>query len=116
MRPAGGSFYIDPYNAFSLAPLVKQLVEAAAPAAKALPGMRIYPNPARDQLYIDYGTTLNKGNIMARVFSTDMRLVKEVALPGGNRNELLLSGLGSGLYFLQVQYKGKVRMFQVRKE
>ncbi|GAA0562499.1 T9SS type A sorting domain-containing protein [Chitinophaga japonensis] len=115
-RPECGNFYIDPYNAFSLAPLVEQLVEATTPAAKLLPDMRIYPNPARDQLYLDYGTTLNKGNIIARVFSTDMRLVKEVVLPGGNRNEVSLSGLGSGLYFLQVQYKGKVRMFQVKKE
>jgi hypothetical protein len=113
-RPECGTFYIDPYSTFSLArtaPPVSQL-----PAAKELPAMRVYPNPVSDRLYIDYGSLSTPGIITVRVYTTDMRLVREARLEGGNRSSIPLSGLHNGLYFVQVQHNGASRIFQVKKE
>jgi len=76
----------------------------------------VYPNPVNDQLYIDYGMPKNKGRITAGIYSTDMRLLRTFVLPGGNRNSISLQGLGSGLYFLQIQHLGTTQVFEIRKE
>lgn len=114
-RPECGNFFVDPYNA-SLSPVLPSLARLQAPPVKAQPVLRVYPNPVREQLYVDYGTVLAAGIITASIYTPDMRLVRELRLEGGNRNSISLNGLHNGLYFVQIRHNGVTKMFQIKKE
>lgn len=45
-----------------------------------------------------------------------IHLIRTFVLPGGNRNNISLQGLSSGLYFLQLQHQGATQVFEIRKE
>lgn len=110
-----GTFFIDPYAA-RLSPVLPALAKLEGPAAKKPASLRVYPNPVRDQLYVDYGTPVSSGIITASIYTPDMRLVRELRLSGGNRNSISLSGLHNGLYFVQIRHNGITKIFQVIKE
>jgi len=113
-RPECGNFRVDPYNANNLRTAGQPL--SSVTPVKGPAAIRVYPNPVHDQLYIDYGVPKNKGRITAGIYSTDMRLIRTFVLPGGNRNNISLQGLSSGLYFLQLQHLGTTQVFEIRKE
>jgi hypothetical protein len=107
-----GRFFIDPYPASDTAAQLQAITRSKEAAVK----VRVYPNPVTNELYIDYGHTGVEGKVMARIYSTDQRLVGEYLLPGGYRNSIPLQGLSSGLYFLQLLDKSSTQVFKIMKD
>jgi hypothetical protein len=92
------------------------LAKLQAPPARTGASLRVYPNPVRDQLYVDYGVSVSSGITTASIYTPDMRLVRELRLSGVNRSSISLSGLHNGLYFVQIRHNGVTRIFQIMKE
>lgn len=58
----------------------------------------VYPNPAIDQLFINYPMQLD--NVACRIFALDGRLINETKIDVDNK--VSISGLASGSYLIQV--------------
>ncbi|KAA2238440.1 T9SS type A sorting domain-containing protein [Chitinophaga agrisoli] len=112
-----GDFYVDAYNAASAARLMKGASLAVQPTVKGPVALKVFPNPVKDQLYIEHPSTFTKGMATARVYSTDMRLLRQISLPaGGNRSNISMDGLPAGLYFLQLQYGSETQLIKIKKD
>ena len=110
-----GTFFIDPYAA-SVSPVLPALAKLQAPPAGTEVSLRVYPNPVRDQLYVDFGASAASGITTASIYTPDMRLVRELRLSGSNRGNISLGGLHNGLYFVQIRHNGVTKIFQIMKE
>lgn len=62
--------------------------------------IRIYPNPANQQLFVEIAALNAKGYI--QIISTDGRVLSQQEISGAE-NKLDLSGISNGLYFLNVR-------------
>ena len=65
--------------------------------------MKIYPNPAKDQLHLSYAEA---GNRVESISVFDMQ-GREVIHANENRDSLNVNGFNSGLYIIEVRAKGK---------
>lgn len=64
---------------------------------------RIYPNPAGNQMFVEFKNNLNKGNL--NIYNGLGQSVLKLAINGensGTRQTLDLSSLADGVYFLQI--------------
>ncbi len=112
-----GDFYIDAYNAAAAARMMKAAPLVVQPTVKGPVAVKVFPNPVKDQLYIEHPSTFTKGVATARVYSTDMRLLRQISLPaGGNRSNISMDGLPAGLYFLQLQYGSEAQLIKIKKD
>jgi len=74
--------------------------------------VKIYPNPASDRIYLDFGEVQNdftKVNIF-NVKGQNLRTISTV------RNEIDISGFPNGLYFIELQFGDKRLTKKVLKE
>jgi hypothetical protein len=73
------------------------------------PAFSVYPIPAKDRLYLNRDSG---GEALVRIFSISGKLVFSQRLMG---NEINISGLDAGVYFLRLEEKGKVVSAKVVK-
>lgn len=100
-------FYILANNALCSSirvPLDVNLTTSTAEIEAEL-GLRIYPNPAQEELNIT--TTEDISNGTARLLDTQGKLWKKQLLSGRN-NSMLLEDVVSGIYMLQLEVDGKL--------
>ncbi len=71
--------------------------------------IQVYPNPARDQLWIKFVTP---GKYDLAVFNSNGQLVIQPVSVLGSKTELNIANLKTGLYFLQISHDG---MHETRK-
>jgi hypothetical protein len=82
---------------------------------EASPMARAWPNPVRDQLFIEYAKGATE-HVTVKIYSGSMQFVKEYRMAGKSRISIPVQGLASGFYFVQVQGKSGTQSFKVRKE
>lgn len=64
----------------------------------------VYPNPAKDQLYIKWGDNFADGNINVQLVSvTGQRVAIAIFEPGKSMGQLNISELPSGMYYCIIQ-------------
>ncbi len=77
---------------------------------KAAHNFRIFPNPANDQIKVEFTATVS-GNVKFNLYATDGKLVysvvKNVAI-GVKSESVDLSSVAAGNYLLSVEYNGSV--------
>lgn len=62
--------------------------------------LSIYPNPAREQVTIE--TAGWEGETVARIFNMEGKMMRQLMLNGNARNEVNISDLTKGMYFLHL--------------
>ena len=78
------------------------------------PEILVYPNPATDHLWIQFATI---GKYFTALFNSNGQLVKQYISSSGNKIELNLSDLKSGIYFLSIDHEGKhdIKKIMIKK-
>jgi hypothetical protein len=78
------------------------------------PEILVYPIPASDHLWIQFATP---GRYVAALFNNSGQLVNQVVSSQGDKMELNVSGLKTGIYFLSIDHDGKhdVRKIMIKK-
>lgn len=81
--------------------------------ASKLDEIRIYPNPARDIINLDAGT----GNSTSTYFLLDItgKIYSKGKINPGTTNQVSLSGMAQGVYFLRVSGQDGSKTFKVLK-
>jgi hypothetical protein len=75
--------------------------------------VKVYPNPARNVIYIDYGQ-IDKSGLKLFIFNVDGRIILEEDLGrDGNSTRIDISGFSSGLYFYRIS--GDIKEFDSGK-
>lgn len=64
--------------------------------------VKIFPNPASEQLTIDLSSLHNSQQISLNVFSADGKMLKEFKSGGGSKETLSIQELETGFYFLNI--------------
>jgi uncharacterized repeat protein (TIGR01451 family) len=72
--------------------------------SQAISDIRLYPNPTKNQITIDFGAWQEEVNI--RLMGLDGRLIKELNSQASNQAQMELGELPQGLYLLEVQVVG----------
>ena len=95
-------------NLMQVAPKYQALLDAniaksdipsgIAPAAKS--GLRIYPNPANDQITLNFGLPIGKAEIS--VFDVQGRLLISKSVQNTMSENIELEKLGSGIYIIRI--------------
>ncbi|MEX0967301.1 MAG: T9SS type A sorting domain-containing protein [Bacteroidia bacterium] len=64
------------------------------------PAVLVYPNPANDLIYIDYGTL-----VVSSMILTDLngKIIRQIEKPEGPKHTLNVEGLPQGIYLLQIK-------------
>jgi Secretion system C-terminal sorting domain len=79
-------------------------IDPQAEISAALPGLTIYPNPAKDKLVITWNNLLQPGrNVNLEVLSPQMKRVQMKQVTQGNTTQLSISQLPAGVYFLRIR-------------
>jgi hypothetical protein len=78
------------------------------------PEILVYPIPASDHLWIQFATP---GRYVTALFNNSGQLVNQVVSSQGDKMELNVSGLKTGIYFLSIDHDGKhdVRKIMIKK-
>ncbi|MCB0794741.1 MAG: T9SS type A sorting domain-containing protein [Flavobacteriales bacterium] len=84
------------------------------PVSDVTPSLRVFPNPASDQITIDLSTL--EGTVSLEVFDVQGRVVVQNQSRGGVLCVMELSGLRSGVYLLHVQGEGRRSVLPIMKE
>jgi hypothetical protein len=74
----------------------------------------IFPNPATDQVQINFGTAVNAVNL--ELIDAQGKTVYTQRNFSGTATTIQLNGLNSGLYFLQIEQAGSVSQYKVVKQ
>ena len=100
----GGGWQKPPFNVLSGTPMVRAVVGGELPVSiceqeKSLPlSARIYPNPAKDRLFIDLSEDIATENIQLCIYSITGQKIYE----GAYSQEISLSNYLPGFYLLQL--------------
>jgi hypothetical protein len=79
-------------------------IDPQAEISAALPGLSIYPNPAKDNLVVSWNNRLQPGNhVSLEVFNPQMKQVQTKQVTEGNTTQLSISQLPAGVYFLRIR-------------
>jgi len=83
-------------------------------ASPAFEGLKVYPNPARDKLYVNF---YNHKPVVVEVLLINMhnQTIKSVTNSGKGQQQLFfdVEGLSSGLYLLQISFDGFVHQKKI---
>lgn len=91
----GGTDWVPGYKATGSIP-------TSIPQGKIAPGIRVYPNPASGELFIESGQTNDKSYVL-KLFSAKGELLKTEYLDAGAKQHRLdLRSFKSGIYILQL--------------
>lgn len=81
----------------------------AVPELKKNDFFTVYPNPAENEIYINFAEKNAGEKFVLKIFSAEGRQVLEKKLDSGSDHEMVnVSGLKNGLYLLQLQGKQKM--------
>lgn len=117
-----GIFVVDPKTATTSATNTDQVLKitttgGADELAAALPGLNIYPNPAKDKLLINWNNTLSAGkNVQVEVFNPQMKRVQVTRADNGNNIQLSVNSLSAGVYFLRISSGEQKGVFRFVKQ
>jgi Secretion system C-terminal sorting domain len=80
-----------------------------------LPGLKIYPNPAKDMLYINLGTTNISSPIRLTLYN---QIGKQIWQSNylSNQIEIPVKQMASGIYWLNIKDKNAIKTVKVLKE
>jgi len=78
-------------------PLLVGATEHSLPVRKII----VYPNPARDHIYLHLDNEISKA-VMADIYSLDGRSMKSINLKGRGENIVDISALPEGVYILNI--------------
>jgi hypothetical protein len=92
----------DPYN----------FIYTGQPDLNVGERLALYPNPVKDEFYLDYYLNELSDKVNVRVLNSDGRVVKEFRQIISRQN-LFAGDLAAGVYLLQLETKSK-RMIQLR--
>ncbi|UPK72867.1 T9SS type A sorting domain-containing protein [Chitinophaga filiformis] len=114
-----GQFKVNPYDALNSG-VIEQKTTASTIALNKLASVAssetvsVYPNPASNYVFIKYSKPITS-KVLAKVFGSDMRLLKTMEITDNSRKMLSLDGLPSGLYFIEVGDNSKHEIFKILK-
>jgi hypothetical protein len=79
-----------------------------------VPEILVYPNPATDHVWIQFAKT---GRYVTALFNDNGQLVKQFVSSPGNKLELNLSELKTGIYFLSIDHDGRhdIKKIMIKK-
>ena len=115
----------DGFNVYAGDLLAKQdtaikiyLAPLAIGSIEGTKGIRFYPNPAGEQLWIELGLSIGKEVALTVMDITGRKLIikSETGIPGENRFQLDLSGLRNGAYLLSVDPGNGSHVFRLHKQ
>ena len=75
--------------------------------------IKVYPNPVAEKLKVDLGNHTNAVRIV--LINTTGVLVTTAEFQSGGAHEIDMAHLPTGVYLLQIEYKGKVGRYKVLK-
>jgi len=85
-------------------------VDVAGP--QALQNLRVYPNPARNLVYINLGSTTEEEAVL-RLLDINGRVVRNEKMPAGHQiYQLNIQDLIQGMYILQWIESGQIRAIE----
>jgi hypothetical protein len=117
-----GSFKVDPKTAGVTATNVDQVLrtgqgQQAQELNVVFKGMQMYPNPARNQLTINWnGSLAADATAIIEIFSPDMKRVQMTRVTNTGITQLPLETLASGLYFIRITNGDKTGVSKFMKE
>jgi thiol-disulfide isomerase/thioredoxin len=71
--------------------------------------LNIFPNPAREFIYIETGSRL----LHISIFNSDGKLVKETLLEEIGKHKISTASLNSGIYFLRISHEEKTTVSRI---
>ena len=117
-----GVFLVDPKTATGVAGNTDQIVRTYNTGTidelgVALPGLNVYPNPAREKLVVSWNSQAEPGKVVnVQVFNPQMKLVQVKEIRSGNTIQLPISHLSAGIYFLRIQTAEKTGILRFVKQ
>lgn len=117
-----GVFKVDPATATTSTSNVDQVlrtinINPQAEITAALPGLNIYPNPAKDKLFINWNNALSSGKkVQVEVFNPQMKRVQVTRADNGNNIQLSVNNLAAGVYFLRISSGEQKGIFRFVKQ
>ena len=80
----------------------------------ALSNIKVYPNPTSNDVKIDFGALISKGNI--KVYNTIGAIVEETKIENQNISTLHVANYANGVYWLSIQINNQTQRLKIVKQ